>query len=121
MIPYNTITAWGVAHPWPTREQIEQDLLLSQAICEISNDSFLGKELVIRGGTAFHKMFLSHPFRYSEDIDYVRTSQGGIGGIMKRLTEIGNALGYSVNTRMGVYPKLYYRGKTQTGQPLRYS
>jgi predicted nucleotidyltransferase component of viral defense system len=106
MIPYNTITAWGAVHSWPTREQIEQDLLLSQAICEISNDSFLGEELVIRGGTAFHKMFLPRPFRYSEDIDYVRTSQGGIGDIMKRLTEIGNALEYSVNTRMGMDPTL---------------
>ena len=35
MIPYNTITAWGVTHPWITREQVEQDLLLSKAIIDI--------------------------------------------------------------------------------------
>ena len=35
MIPYNTVTAWGVTHPWATREQIEQDMLLSRAICDV--------------------------------------------------------------------------------------
>lgn len=24
MIPTNAVTAWGVEHPWPTREQVEQ-------------------------------------------------------------------------------------------------
>jgi predicted nucleotidyltransferase component of viral defense system len=119
MIPYDTITAWSVTHAWPTREQVEQDLLLSQAICTISNDDLLGKELVMRGGTAFHKMFLPKPYRYSEDLDYVRTTQGGIAEITKRLTEIGQSLGYSVKTRMGMYPKIYYRGVAQTGIPIR--
>ena len=119
MIPYDMITAWSTNHAWPTREQIEQDLLLSQAICEIANDEILGKELVIRGGTAFHKMFLPKPYRYSEDLDYVRTTQGGIGEITSRLTEIGTSLGYSVKTKIGKYPKIYYRGTTQTGLPLR--
>ena len=58
MIYTNDITQWGVNHPWATRDDIEQDLLLSQAICEIANDPLLGKELVLRGGTAFHKLFL---------------------------------------------------------------
>ena len=119
MIPYDTITAWSNVHAWPTREQVEQDLLLSQAICEISNDSILGKELVIRGGTAFHKIFLPKSYRYSEDLDYVRTTQGGIAEITKRLTEIGSALGYSVKTKIGMYPKIYYRSTMQTGLPLR--
>ena len=70
MIPYDAITAWGVAHPWPTREQVEQDLLLSRAICAIATDPYLGQELVFRGGTAFHKLFLPEPHRYSEDLDY---------------------------------------------------
>ena len=50
MIPVNTVTAWGAEHPWPTREQVEQDLLLSQAICAIAADDYLGRELVFRGG-----------------------------------------------------------------------
>lgn len=61
MIPYNDITAWGNDHQWVTREQIEQDLLLSQAICEISKDELLGSELIFRGGTALHKIFCRKP------------------------------------------------------------
>lgn len=34
MIPANAITAWGVDRMWPTREQVEQDLLLSRAISQ---------------------------------------------------------------------------------------
>ena len=55
MIPREDIVAWGVEHPWPEYDQIEQDLLLSQAICEIANDDLLGEELSLRGGTAFHQ------------------------------------------------------------------
>ena len=75
------IIAWGVEHPWPELDQIEQDLLLSQAICEISNDPLQGNELSLRGGTALHKLFMNNPFRYSEDLDYVRSTEGGIGDI----------------------------------------
>jgi len=85
MIPYNTITAWGVSHPWPTREQIEQDLLLSQAICEIYQDDYLRDELVFRGGTALNKLFLPEPYRYSEDLDFVRRTSGGIGAVFDRV------------------------------------
>ena len=76
MIPYDTITAWGVSHPWPSREQIEQDLLLSKAIIEIYKNETLAGELIFRGGTALHKMILPQPSRYSEDLDFVRTSAG---------------------------------------------
>ena len=30
MIPYDAVTAWGVGHPWPTREQVEQGLDVAQ-------------------------------------------------------------------------------------------
>lgn len=68
------ITQWGVEHPWQNKNQIEQDLLLSMAMVEIVNDPLLGSELVLRGGTAFHKLFLPEPYRYSEDLDFVRTA-----------------------------------------------
>lgn len=109
MIPRAHITQWGVEHPWQNERQIEQDLLLSQAMIEIANDSLLGSELVLRGGTAFHKLFLPEPLRYSEDLDYVRTTEGGIGEIMKRLTGLGTQLGYDVRTKMGKYPKVLWR------------
>jgi len=86
MISRGDIIAWGVDHPWPELDQIEQDLLLSEAICEISNDGLLGNELGLRGGTAFHKLFMKTPYRYSEDLDYVRSTEGGIGDIIDRFT-----------------------------------
>lgn len=57
MINQREITQWSVGHPWPSSDQVEQDLLLSQAMCEIANEPLLGSELVLRGGTAFHKLF----------------------------------------------------------------
>jgi len=119
MIPYNTITAWGVLHPWPTREQIEQDLLLSKAIIDIYANKTLAGELIFRGGTALHKIVLPQPCRYSEDLDFVRSRAGGIGDIMKELTELGTQSGYIVKTRMGQFPKIYWHGKAQTGRDLK--
>ena len=119
MIPYDIITAHAVSHPWPTREQIEQDLLLDQAICEIYQDEFLGAELVFRGGTALHKLFFPEPFRYSEDMDFVRTTSGGIGAILDRIVAIGNRLGYTTRTNIAKYPKIYWKGTSQTGLGLK--
>lgn len=115
MIPESVVTAWSVDHPWPDSDQVEQDLLLAQAICVISNDELLGKELVLRGGTAFHKLYLSRPRRYSEDLDYVRMSEGGIGDIMKRLTEMGGFFGFEVRTQMTKHPKVFWRFVSASG------
>ena len=110
-----SIVAWSADHPWPEFDQVEQDVLLSQAICAIANDALLGIELALRGGTAFHKMFLPQPYRYSEDLDYVRSTAGGIGDIMHALTCLGNELGYKVSTRMGRYPKVFWKYTAESG------
>lgn len=107
MIPANAITAWSVDHLWPTRGQVEQDLLLSRAICAIADDSYLASELVFRGGTALHKLHLDRPYRYSEDLDYVRSSATGIAPITQALTRLGTDLSFDVRTRVGVHPKIY--------------
>ena len=119
MIPANAITAWSVDRPWPTREQVEQDLLLSRAICAIADDEYLGTELVFRGGTALHKLHLKRAYRYSEDLDYVRSSAGGIAPLTQALTRLGTDLGFEVRTRVGEHPKVYWRTRAQTGVPLR--
>lgn len=111
------IIQWGVEHPWQNENQIEQDLLLSMAMVEIVNDPLLGGELVLRGGTAFHKLFLPEPYRYSEDLDFVRTSAGGIGDVMKRLTSLGRELGFEVRTKMSEFPKVYWRFAFEDGTP----
>lgn len=115
MISESIVTQWSVDHPWPSADQIEQDLLLTQAICEISSDELFGKELVLRGGTAFHKLYLAQPARYSEYLDFVRTSAGGIGGIMKRLTIMGKDLGFEVKTQMAAHPKVFWRFVSASG------
>lgn len=119
MIPADVVTAWAVHHPWPTATQVEQDLLLSRAICEIANHEELSTELVFRGGTAFHKLHLGRPYRYSEDLDYVRTSAGGIARLTGALTGLGSSLGFDVRTRIGQHPKVYWRTTSAAGTPLR--
>lgn len=117
MMTRRDITQWSVEHPWQNENQIEQDLLLSRAMIEIANDPLLGKELVLRGGTAFHKLFLPTPLRYSEDLDFVRTTTGGIGDVMKRLTSLGAELGFDVRTKIGMYPKVLWRFIFEDGTP----
>ncbi len=119
MIPATAITAWGVLRPWPTPAQVEQDLLLSRAICAIASDDYLGEELVFRGGTALHKLHLDQPFRYSEDLDYVRRTGGGIALVTQALTRLGESLGFEVRTRVGEHPKAYWRTTADSGVPLR--
>ena len=89
MIPAPTVTAWSISAPWPSRGQVEQDLLLSRLIIEIANHPYLGGELVFRGGTCLHKLQLRTARRYSEDLDYVRTTAGGIKDLTVALGELG--------------------------------
>jgi predicted nucleotidyltransferase component of viral defense system len=108
------ITAWGTRVPWSTVEQVEQDLVLARIVVEIANDAFLRDELVFRGGTCLHKLRLPHAFRYSEDLDYVRASAGGIGPLTASLTSLGERLGMRVRTRLGPFPKIYFAGPFET-------
>lgn len=54
--------------------------LIMNADIEIVRHTLLGQELVFRGGTCFHKLWLDRPWRYSEDLDYIRRSASGVGG-----------------------------------------
>ncbi|MCU0290712.1 MAG: nucleotidyl transferase AbiEii/AbiGii toxin family protein [Thermoanaerobaculaceae bacterium] len=73
MIPRAHITAWRARAPWPSNEQIEQDLVLSRALVAMFQLPAVVEGAAFRGGTALHKVFLSAPGRYSEDIDLVLT------------------------------------------------
>lgn len=120
MIPEAHITAWAQQAPWPTRDQVEQDLILSRLIVEIANHDLLGDELVFRGGTCFHKLHLPNALRYSEDLDYVRTSAGGIGPITAALTDLGEELGFDMSTKMSEHPKIRFRSEfTDSAAPMR--
>ena len=109
MIPRADVTAWGANAAWPNREQIEQDLLLSRILVEIYNDEFLSEQLMFRGGTCLHKLYLPTARRYSEDLDFVRTETGPIGPVTRALTDLGTSLGFEVTTRISAQPKVYLR------------
>ncbi len=106
MITEADIAHWQRHAPWPTLEQVEQDLVLSRLIVEIANHPLLGDELVFRGGTCLHKVWLDRPWRYSEDLDYVRRTAGGIGDILDAIREVAAITGFDrVHTDMRRHPK----------------
>lgn len=96
MIARAHVTAWAAVAPWPFEYQIEQDLLLSRMIVEIANHPLLGSERRMRGGTCLHKLVLPRAQRYSEDLDYVRSTKSGAGPIVDALREIADAVGLDV-------------------------
>lgn len=93
MVPQAALNAWSQHAPWQDQLDIEQDLILSRAIVEIANHSLLGGELAFRGGTSLHKLHASRPWRYSNDLDYVRTTRGPLKDIMTALRETMHAIG----------------------------
>ncbi len=107
MITEADIAHWQHHAPWPTLEQVEQDLVLSRLIVEIANHPLLGGELVFRGGTCLHKVWLDRSWRYSEDLDYVRRTGGGIGNVLDAIREVADAVGFDrVQTDVRRHPKV---------------
>ena len=106
MITEADIAHWQRRVPWPTLEQVEQDLVLSRLIVEIASHPLLGNELVFRGGTCLHKVWLDRPWRYSEDLDYVRRTPGGVGDILDAIREVAAMMGFDrVQTDVRRHPK----------------
>jgi predicted nucleotidyltransferase component of viral defense system len=81
------ITAWRTHAPWSTDAQVEQDLIISRAVVEVFSDPVLSGRLAFRGGTALHKLHLTPPARYSEDIDLVQVEASPIGVVMTALRQ----------------------------------
>lgn len=117
MIDRPALIAWRAKTPWPDRVQIEQDLLLSRLMIEIARDGVLGPELAMRGGTCLHKLHLSAPLRYSEDLDYVRTTRTGIKPYTQALAKIAEDIGLSVASRQrsGQMVHVYLDGQPTEG------
>jgi predicted nucleotidyltransferase component of viral defense system len=115
VIPALDITNWGNTVSWPDPDQLEQDLMLARLIVDISNDEYLGNELVFRGGTCLHKLHLSPGLRYSEDLDYVRRSAGGIREMISALRAIGERLDMKVSVNVSKYPKVRFLGQFESG------
>ena len=96
MIPVSYITEWSGQAPWGLNQQIEQDLIICRALCEIYNDDFLATHLAFRGGTALGKLYLSPQPRYSEDIDLVQVNPEPIKETLARLRDVLSFLGEPV-------------------------
>lgn len=107
MITEADIAHWQRHAPWPTLEQVEQDLVLSRLIVEVARHPLLGNELLFRGGTCLHKVWLDRPWRYSEDLDYVRRTAGGVGDVLDAIREVAAITGFDrVHTDVRRHPKV---------------
>ena len=88
MIPAADITAWRTSHPWADDAQVEQDLTISRALVELFRHPLLQRQLLFRGGTALHKLYLAPASRYSEDIDLVQAEAGPIGDVISAIRSV---------------------------------
>lgn len=79
MIPLAFIQAWSQHAPWPDLRHVEQDLIISRALCDLFASPALKDKVAFRGGTAINKLLFKQPLRYSEDIDLVQTNAEPIG------------------------------------------
>ena len=88
MRPREDIIAWRSHAPWANDAQIEQDLLLTEAMVAIYRDPFLREQVAMRGGTVLHKLHLAPATRYSEDIDLVLIGGRPFGHVEKALVRV---------------------------------
>ena len=120
MITRADIQHWRNHVPWTDPDNVEQDLVLSRLIVEIASHPLLGNELVFRGGTCFHKLWLDRPWRYSEDLDYVRRGDGGVGEVLDAIRELAASVGFDrVQTDIGRHPKARLISTFESGNRMR--
>jgi predicted nucleotidyltransferase component of viral defense system len=93
LIPNAYIQAWSIQAPWPDARQVEQDLIISRALCDLFNAPTLQGKIAFRGGTAINKLLFKHPLRYSEDIDLVQTQAEPIGPMVDAIRSTLSWLG----------------------------
>ena len=113
LIPRANITAWRAVAPWPSDEQVEQDLVLSRALVAMFSHRVVADRVVFRGGTALYKLFFGAGGRYSEDIDLVQRDAGPIGELIGAIREALDSWLGSPKWKQGQGRfTLYYRFET---------
>ncbi len=65
MIPTSYLQEWSAQAPWPDLQQVEQDLIICRALCDLFNSPALADKITFRGGTAINKLLSKQPLRYS--------------------------------------------------------
>jgi hypothetical protein len=109
VIPVAFLQAWSVNAPWPDLRQIEQDLIISRALCDLFNASALNGKIAFRGGTAIHKLLFDQPLRYSEDIDLVQIPAEPIGATLDAVRDALSWLGRCQREQAGHSMHLLFR------------
>ena len=51
MIPLSHLQEWTANAPWPDLRQVEQDLIICRALCDLFNNEKLKGKIAFRGGT----------------------------------------------------------------------
>ena len=109
MIPLAYIQAWRAHAPWPDLRQVEQDLIICRALCDLFSAPALEGKLAFRGGTAMHKLLFKQPLRYSEDIDLVQTRPEPIGTTVDAIRDALSWLGKCQREQAGHSMHLIFR------------
>src|SRR3989338_4493236 len=122
MIPLNAMQEWKEVAPWADPAHVEQDLVITRALILLYSEPTLAATFAFRGGTAMQKLFLSHPTRYSEDIDLVQLRSGPIGPALDSIRKcLDPWLGIPKRARKEGRFSLIYRFDSETSpvRPMR--
>ena len=65
--------------PWPDLRQVEQDLIICRALCDLFSSEQLQERSLFAAARPFISCLFEKPLRYSEDIDLVQTQAEPIG------------------------------------------
>ena len=109
MIPKSYIQEWSSEAPWPDIRQVEQDLIISRALCDLFNSPKLDEKIAFRGGTAINKLLFKQPLRYSEDIDLVQTKPEPIGEAIDAMRDALSWLGDCSRSQAGHSTHLVFK------------
>jgi predicted nucleotidyltransferase component of viral defense system len=109
VIPLAHIQAWRAHAPWPDLRQVEQDLIICRALCDLFSAPALNGKIAFRGGTAIHKLLFAQPMRYSEDIDLVQTRAEPIGATVDAIRRALSWLGRCRREQTGHSMHLIFR------------
>ena len=102
------IDAWKKAAPWSNPQHVVQDLVLSRAIVEFSNDPQMSRRVVLHGGTCLHKVWHDRALRYSEDLDFLCVKPWHLLSAMRRAKRLLRAAGVTgVRYSFLGYPALH--------------
>jgi predicted nucleotidyltransferase component of viral defense system len=72
---------------------VEQDLIISRALCDLFSSEHLQGRIAFRGGTAINKLLFGEPLRYSEDIDLVQQQAEPIKDTVAEIRQVLSWLG----------------------------